>query len=136
MFDPREIDFDSPLRIWLSRGRATVISAEDWELAADVWQFHRDQRGKPYVRRQVRIYGRQLGIYLHRAVMLRVSPRPSPAHVVDHINGNGLDNRRQNLRWVTPKQNLANKAKWGKLKEVLWDRAVVSDSWVRNISNL
>ena len=51
------------------------------------------------------------GRYLHRAVMSRVLGRElTKSEKVDHINGNGLDNRRVNLRVVTHSQNLANRS--------------------------
>lgn len=51
------------------------------------------------------------GRYLHRAVMERLLNRKlERKEKVDHINGNGLDNRRENLRVVTHSQNLANRS--------------------------
>jgi hypothetical protein len=37
-----------------------------------------------------------------------VAGRPRPGYVVDHINGDGLDNRRANLRVVSTRDNLLN----------------------------
>lgn len=41
--------------------------------------------------------------YMHREIM-----RPRPDQVVDHINADGTDNRRSNLRNCTESQNLMN----------------------------
>lgn len=50
-------------------------------------------------------------IYLHRFLM------DSPEGlIVDHINHQTLDNRRENLRVVTHSENMKNRIKWYKIR--------------------
>lgn len=47
---------------------------------------------------------------VHRLVMEYFGPpQPSPEYQIDHINRNPLDNRLENLRWVTCKENQNNR---------------------------
>jgi len=68
---------------------------------------------------------------MHRFLM----GNPKGKHV-DHINGNGLDNRRSNLRIATISQNLANTDKHSHntsgYKGVYWDK--VNKKWKAQIT--
>lgn len=49
-------------------------------------------------------------LFLHREITERAyGPPPSPRHVSDHLNGDSLDCRRENLRWATLSQNARNR---------------------------
>ena len=52
--------------------------------------------------------GRSRYEFLHHVVLARIGARPSARHQADHRNGDVEDNRRSNLRWVTPSQNSWN----------------------------
>lgn len=60
--------------------------------------------GTGYVRRTDHANGGE--IKLHRAIM-----NAAPHEVIDHINGNRLDNRRKNLRSVSVAENSQNRGK-------------------------
>lgn len=77
----------------------------------DVVDFLRDyslafQRNKTTAFIQAASRDRSLNIRLARLIM-----RPLPGQVVDHINGDPLDNRRDNLRVVSSQANSQNRAK-------------------------
>jgi len=58
------------------------------------------------------MYVRSGKAYLHRVVMERVLDRElARSEKVHHINGDGLDNRRENLRLASHSCNLANREK-------------------------
>lgn len=59
--------------------------------------------------------------HMHRVIM-----KPSSNQVVDHINGDGLDNRKENLRVVTNRVNLLNRhhEKSSKYPGLCWDKSL------------
>ena len=68
-----------------------------------VWRVQHTQ-GLSYVFRDVWSGGNRTRIYLHRQLT-----KAQKGQIVDHINGNGLDNRMDNLRICTHSQNSYNK---------------------------
>lgn len=114
-FDPRVALAvrEEGVPLWLDNALqyVAVVDEADWPwIVQHSWSFHVDQRGKAYVRRLVGgSQRRREVVYLHREVLRRSSQPLSADHTLcDHINGHGLDNRRANLRWVTPSENRRN----------------------------
>lgn len=87
----------------LTRGFVAVIDAADAELVSG-WSWHAlvGARGNVYAARGVSVHGRKSAILMHRQII------GESAADVDHISGDGLDNRRVNLRACSRQDNLRN----------------------------
>lgn len=84
----------------LTRGKFAFVSIEDMDLATYKWHV-----SNVYATRRA---GNQI-LSMHRVVLERKLQRAIRVNMlVDHINGNQLDNRRSNLREVTRTQNAWN----------------------------
>lgn len=68
-------------------------------------------------------------VYMHREVL------SAPDHLqVDHVNGDPLDNRRENLRICTNQQNQANvRKRWSGTSEFKGVHCVPTGKWVARI---
>jgi hypothetical protein len=89
-------------RIFLQKGCYALIDDEDaTRVGALKWNVRLSGTTAYAVTRSKKIGASQH--LMHRMVL-----GASPAQIVDHINGNGLDNRRCNLRIVSHVENVGN----------------------------
>lgn len=104
----RPIRVDGDLAyIDLNRGRVAVIDLSDMPLV-DVgrnWSA-RSAPGREYAVRVSTVSGVSTYLLLHRVIM-----NPPAGMVVDHIDGDGLNNRRSNLRVCISRDNTRNRRK-------------------------
>lgn len=90
-------------RIAVTLGQYAIVDPEDYErINKYKWNAYRGYSSY-YSKRK--IYNRKKGtertIYMHRYIM-----NAPEGMVVDHINHNGLDNRKENLRFATRAENV------------------------------
>lgn len=93
----------SIFKIRLRNGKHAIISKEDYDLVTKyTWSYNRNGYATSTKRITKRRYET---IYMHRLIM---GLKKGDGKIVDHINGDGLDNRRSNLRVCTKRQNQQN----------------------------
>lgn len=111
-------------KIPLTKGKFAIVDPEDYKrLAKYKWHLSISPTSSYAARWQRRQPGGlRKKIWMHREVI------DIPKHMLcDHKNGNGLDNRRTNLRPATVSQNLCNRRKTksktrSKYKGLEWDK--------------
>jgi hypothetical protein len=93
---------DGVKTIPLGDGVYAYVDAADYEwLNQWHWRVHGG-----YAARHEKRNGKYKVIFMHREIM-----KPPKGKIVDHANGNKMDNTRANLRNITPGQNMQNKRK-------------------------
>ena len=111
--------------IELTRGRNTIVDDSDYELLINYKWTSTGSNGSYYA------YNDDLG-FMHRYLM-NLSNGQS---LVDHKDGDSLNNQRHNLRLCTHRQNMCNrksmKNSTSKYLGVFWEKA--RSKWVAQIS--
>lgn len=93
-------------KINLTQGLVALVDDEDYEKLSAVNWCAANQRTHWYAVRGVGPRGKQRTVYMHRVIM-----RPPKSMTIDHIDGDGLNNTRANLRIATVAENSRNKRK-------------------------
>jgi hypothetical protein len=111
-------------RVPLTRGMFAIVDDEDFDFISKwKWRASGGNRGHFYAARVERT---QDGLHIKAVNMHRVINNTPDGLVTDHINGNTLDNRRENLRASTFTQNSYNcprsKNNRSGYKGVSWDK--------------
>lgn len=93
-------------KIKLNNNHYVFIDNEDYSLVSGYrWHLIHPKRKCSYAGTLI---GKKV-ILMHRLIL-----NAKKGQLVDHVNHNGLDNRRKNIRLCNPKQNCMNRSKRGK----------------------
>jgi hypothetical protein len=122
----------------LSKGRFTLVDDEDYpNLMSHRWYLERDGNHY-YVIHRPQTNGKKHRVCIHNVIL----GEPPENHIVDHIDGNPLNNQKSNLRFVTRRQNSQNRHQkktsifpgvyWNK-RSNRWHAKIVIDGVKHNI---
>ncbi len=91
-------------------GLVALVDDEDFERVNQYkWYLHKHPQGKIYTYHSHSVPGfkKRVNLKMHRFILGITDPKT----LVDHKNGSGLDNQKNNLRLANASQNNANKYK-------------------------
>lgn len=95
-------------KIKLTQGKYALVDDEDYTYLS-MFKWYASKSGQTfYARRHKVVNGKKLTIRMHNEILGFQEGKE-----IDHINRNGLNNQRKNLRFVTHQENLRNKTKKG-----------------------
>jgi len=97
----------------LTQGKVAIVDDEDYEIL-NQFKWYAERQGKTfYANRKAPLSQSRITTVMRREIrMHREIINPPTGFFCDHKNGDGLDNRRANLRIVTNGQNQLNNGKY------------------------
>ena len=113
-------------KIKLTQGKYAIVDADDYDELIK-WKWHIKPSGGSsfYAVHSESIYtpkskttkwSRRCRQYNMHRIIMKVPPNKQ----IDHINGNGLDNRKANLRVCSKSENSRNKVRWSNKKSSIY----------------
>ena len=116
--------------ISLTQGYIALIDDEDYEIVAQYKWYPRKHGKTCYAITNIKNdFGKYKTVNLHHLIFGK-----KDGQIIDHINGDGLDNRKENLRFCSQSENCNNRHNtWGKskYKGVHWHP--INNKWVARI---
>ena len=90
--------------IQLTQGKVALVDDEDFEYLNQWKWFANNMKGNFYAVRAITVSKcKQKSISMHRLIM-----KPEKENVIDHLDGNSLNNQKNNLRICTHAENMRN----------------------------
>ncbi|OHC97730.1 MAG: hypothetical protein A2792_09855 [Sphingomonadales bacterium RIFCSPHIGHO2_01_FULL_65_20] len=86
---------------------SAIVDDEDYDFLMQWKWYAAKQPNTFYAARTEKVAGHKVTIWMHRVIN-----RTPDGMKTDHIGGDGLDNRRQNLRSVDHRDNMINNNRW------------------------
>lgn len=96
---------DGKKAIQLTKGKIAVVDPDDYERANELKWYTKVTKGSVYAARRYKENGVYVNQDLHHFIMGDESP------IIDHIDGDGLNNCKSNLRFCNHQCNLMNQRK-------------------------
>lgn len=107
---PAIFNGDATATIHLPRGLSTVVDSVDADFSRCTWHSNSTGRAMRTATSQEVSEGKSIDVLLHREILERVIGRPlESGEYPDHIDGDPLNNRRENLRLASRAQNNRNR---------------------------
>lgn len=101
MAGTKEADVGTMKVLLKNTGNYALVDNDDYDLISGFSPWYENDSG--YAVKKIKIHGKNVSLRMHRVIA-----DPPKGLVVDHINGNRLDNRRSNLRCVSQAINAWN----------------------------
>jgi len=92
------------MKIKLTRGKSAIVDDDLYEILNQFKWYAQKDLNTFYARRNSKIGNKRTFILMHHMVV----GFPLNRKNIDHLNGDGLDNRRVNLRIVPHRENMGN----------------------------